>query len=224
MKKLLSLCLSCCLCLSAPAPVSAYGGYGGENPFVEAMLRMMEIFGLIDRSSLPLGVPYLPGNTSVLGSGFGGLSGFGGYPGMGVMPGVSPLSLYGMGGAPGMGSLPGMGGVPGMGQFPGMSAWPGAGWGIPNGYGQPTGVNTTGQLDGIWELDKGGFVVIRGSNARLYLSREKFQDFRVGYDRQNLWWTPTTGGTRSRYRYQLSDGRMILRDKEGNYLLLSRRR
>ncbi|MCB1727656.1 MAG: hypothetical protein KDI22_09525, partial [Gammaproteobacteria bacterium] len=102
MKKLLSLCLCCFLCLAAPSPASAYGGYGSENPFVEAMLRMMEIFGLIDRSSLPLGVPYLPGNTSAFGSGFSGLSGFGAYPGLGTMSGVSPMSLYGMGGVPGM--------------------------------------------------------------------------------------------------------------------------
>ena len=66
-------------------------------------------------------------------------------------------------------------------------------------------------------------MVIRGSNARLYLSRENFQDFRVGYDRQNLWWTRRPAG-HSRYRYQLSDGRMILRDSGGNYLLLRRRR
>lgn len=152
---------------------------------------MMEIFGLIDRSSLPLGVPYLPGNTSVLGSGFGGLSGFGGYPGMGSDAGCVAAVPIWHGWRPRHGGVcPAWAACPVWGQFPGMSAWPGAGWGIPNGYGQPTGVNTTGQLDGIWELDKGGFVVIRGSNARLYLSREKFQDFRVGYDRQNLWWAP----------------------------------
>ena len=184
---------------------------------------MMEIFGLIDRSSLPLGVPYLPGNTSVLGSGFGGLSGFGGYPGMGVMPGVSPLSLYGMGGAPAC--LPGMGGVPGMGQFPGMSAWPGAGWGIPNGYGQPTGVNTTGQLDGIWELDKGGFVVIRGATPGC-ICHAKISGFS-----RRLRSARICGGPRRPAGHihatatQLSDGRMILRDNhEGNYLLLRRRR
>ena len=112
-----------------------------------------------------------------------------------------------------------------MGQFPGMSAWPGAGGypgsrGVLNAFGQ----TTTGHLDGIWELDKGGFAVIKGNIARLYLSREQFQDFRVGYDQQYLWWTPTTGGSKSRYRYQVSDGRMILRDSDGNYLLLRRRR
>ena len=56
-----------------PPSASAYGGYGDDNPFVEAMLRMMEIFGLINRDRLPLNVPYLPG--------YGGLGSLGSLPG-----------------------------------------------------------------------------------------------------------------------------------------------
>jgi hypothetical protein len=138
---------------------------------------------------------------------------------MGMVPGMSPL--YGMGGIPGAGNLSGLG------QFPGMTGWPGStpgGWGYPGAYGYGNVQGAASLLDGAWELDKGGFVVIKGNTARLYVSREQFQDFTLGYDRQYLWWAPASGGSSSRYRYQMRDGRMILRDSDGNYLLLRRRR
>lgn len=115
-----------------------------------------------------------------------------------------------------------------------MSPMPGmTGGGFPRAIGNPAGPNgyaggsaphSAALLDGAWELDKGGFVVIRGGAARLYLTREKYQDFSIGYDRQYLWWSPQRGGSPSRYRYQMSDGRMILSDEDGKLLLLRRRR
>jgi hypothetical protein len=232
-KKLLGIFALCALGWTQAA--SPYNGYAEDNPFVEAMLRMMEIFGLIDRDRLPLGVPYLPSYGQSSFPALGGPGGFGGlpgYPGIGGPSGLSPL--YGMGGVPGLSPLYGTGAVPGMGQMPGGLGWPGGGYpqlgGLPNHWG---GQNwggpgqhsaSRGLLDGIWELNKGGFVIIRGNAARLYLSKETYQDFVIGYDHQYLWWQPQAGGSTSRYRYQVRDGRMIMQDSDGNYLLLRRRR
>lgn len=236
-KMRLVLLLGGALCL--PLNASAYSGYGNENPFVEAMLRMMEVFGIIDRGRLPLGVPYLPSYGQGAMPGIGGLSGLGGMPGLGgyPMPGMTP-SLGALGGYPALGGLTGLspltgygglvqglpatgawpGGLPGLG---GMTPYPGAqGWTTPG----PAYRQQVQQLDGIWELDKGGFVILRGNAARLYLARDRYQDFTIGYDDQWLWWTPQSGGTASRYQYRRQDGRMILRDDDGNYLLLRRRR
>ena len=233
--------------LALPPNVAAFNsyGYGEDNPFVEAMLRMMEIFGLIDRDRLPLGVPYMPGYGQQLLPGLGGLGGLGGYPGLsplyglGGAPGLSSLSgfggvpglspLPGLGGVPGVPAVPGTGGFPGAGNVPYAGAWPGPG-GLPGGWSNltPYGAGLTNQastyLNGVWELQNGSFVIIQGNVARLYLSRTQYQDFAVYYDRQNLWWRPQRGGTTSRYRYRTRDGRMVLRDHEGNMLLMRQRR
>lgn len=224
MKKSLGILLFCTLACGSPAGAYNYGSYSDDNPFVEAMLRMMELFGLVDRSRLPLGVPYLPGYAQNAIPGIGGL---GGYPGLGGLSGFSPMQ--------GMGAVPGLSPPYGMGQLPGGLGWPGGAypqsgglpnpwagqrWGDPARSGAPSGL-----LDGIWEINKGGFVIIRGNAARLYVSQERYQDFVIGYDRRYLWWRPKSGGGgSSRYRYQLRDGRMIMQDDEGNYLLLRRRR
>ena len=213
MKKSLAFCLCCALAL--PLNVSAYSGYGDENPFVEAMLRMMEIFGLIPRDRWSQSIPYLPG--------YGGLGGFPGaspMTGFGGIPGMSPMS--GFGGVPGMSPMTGFGGVPGMG-FPGAGGIPGN-WANPGSPGQGRSNHVSTHLDGAWELQNGSFVIIQGDAARLYLSREQYQDFAVYYDQQYLWWQPQEGGAPSRYLYQTQEGRMILRDEEGQQLLLRRRR
>ena len=248
-----SICLCCCLAIALPA--TAYDGLRDDNPFVEAMLRMMELFGLIDRSRLPLSVPYMPGYSPALGGmtsmyglgGLGGLSGLGGLGTLGALPGVGGLGgLSGLGGVPGMGAMPGsllgpgagmsqgaMGGwpsqgMPGLGGVPGLGGMPA--YGVPGLGGQPwqqwpgPATAPAATLDGIWELNSGGVVVIRGDRARLYLSRERYQDFVIAYDRQQFSWAPLRGGSASRYRYQIRDGRMILQDKDGNYLLLRKRR
>jgi hypothetical protein len=227
-KKFLVLCLCCTLVL--PLKASAYSAYGEDNPFVEAMLRMMEIFGLIHRDRLPLTVPYLPGYGQQLAPGLGGygrqlipgLGGYAGVPGMGLggFPSLSPMS--GPGGAPGMGGMPGTYAWPG-GGFPPVGGIPGN-WTAPSRYGSGPMTQTSTHLNGIWELENGGFVIIQGNMARLYVSREQYQDFAVYYDRQHLWWRPQEGGMSSRYLYQTREGRMILRDAEGNLLLMRRRR
>ncbi|MGB5466318.1 MAG: hypothetical protein WBM84_09575 [Sedimenticolaceae bacterium] len=195
-----------------PAPVEAI--YADDNPFVEAMLRMMEIFGLIDRSRLPHGVPYLPGYGQSWAPGMDGISG---YTGIGPPMGLS--SIYGAGGWPGPGQMPGPAGWPPA----GFAGAPGA-WGHPGRFAPRSGSVPSGYLDGAWELDKGGFVIIKGNIARLFVSPERSQDFTIGYDRYRLWWRPRGTHSTSHYRYQVRDGRMIMQDSEGRMLLLRRRR
>jgi len=205
-------------------PASGYSLYQEDNPFVEAMLRMMEIFGLIDRDRLALSSPYLPGYSPMGLSAFGGMPGLGGYPGLTGVPGLSPWS--GLGGYPGMTGLPGLGGYPGMGQMPGAPGWPGGpsgNWINPQSYGLRGDATQSGYLDGIWELNNGSIVIIKRNAARLYVERDRHQDFTIGYDQLRFWWTPRGGNTTTTYRYQMRDGRMILRDT-GNKLLLMRRR
>ncbi len=211
--------------LSIQSTALAYSGYTEDNPFVEAMLRMMEVFGLIDRSRLPLGVPYLPsyGTPMMYGMSGYGPGGFGGYPGMSGLPGMT--------GFPGTTGFPGMTGYPGMSSFPG--GWPGGGYPMPSypttGYGNFGNYSqqspaARAYLDGAWETDKGGVVIIRGNLARLYIDRDQYQDFMLGYDRSRLWWKPYQGGTANTYQYEMRDGRMVMRDADGNYLLLRRRK
>jgi hypothetical protein len=145
--------------------------------------------------------------------------------GLGGMSGMPPM--YSLGGMPGMSPMNGLGGMPGMSTVPGMGGMPGGNWenwGNLNYYPQVPANRPSTYLDGVWELDKQGFVIIKGDVARLYLSREQHQDFVLYYDRQHLWWRPQEGGKASRYTYQERDGRMILRDSEGNLLLMRRRR
>lgn len=179
----------------AALPCGAAGIYD-DNPFVEAMLRMMAAFGLINQPSLPLGVPYLPSYGNPMMPGVGGMPGFG-YPGMNMLPGAAA-------------AMPGYAnGYAGQTPFP---------WSNNSQSGA-----TSGYLDGIWELSSGSVVIIRRDTARLYLSRDRYQDFSIGYDQGRFWWTPRGGSTTTQYRYQMRDGRMVIRDNEGKVLLMRRR-
>jgi hypothetical protein len=235
-KKLAISCLCLALCTTPAMPLQA--AYGDENPFVEAMLRMMEVFGLIDRGVGTSGIPYLPGGgLSGLGGAFPGAGGLGGMSPMGGwtgIPGAAAMPYTGMSGMPGMAGVPGMSGIPGMSGVPGMG-WPGQAWpgGSMPGYGWPSqaapglGGNARTKpvqdLDGIWELTNGSLVMIKGRAARLFVSREKYQDFVIGYDSKTFWWSPRGGNTTTHYRYQMRDGRMVLRDNGGKTLLMRRR-
>jgi hypothetical protein len=202
--------LALCAGLVVLAPTHAYNGYAEDNPLVEAMLRMMEIFGIIDRGSLGYGVPFSP----AYGYGQGGLPGLGGYG----MPGATPFAPWsGAGAVPGLGAFPG-GGFPG---YPGGGVPGPGGQRSPYGYGQGP---VRGPLDGAWELSNGAVVIIRGNAARLHVSRQRYQDYRIGYDRESLWWAPAGGGPPTRYRYRVHSGRMVLGNSDGEVLLMRRRR
>jgi hypothetical protein len=159
-------------------------------------------------------------------TGFGGLPGSAGMPGAGGWP-MNPGYAQGMmpGGTGAWNQMPqqwlGSTQAP-QGQ---MQQWLGA---SPMQQGQMQqwfnpDTATQNQLDGAWELNRGGLVVINGNRARFYLSLEQFQDYAIGYDQTHLWWTPVDGNTQSRYRYRMQDDRMIIADDEDNHILLRRR-
>lgn len=187
------------------------------------MVRMMEEWGFIDRDRPSHGVPYLPNAAATNPFPSAGLPGAGGLPGgfpmtgPGMMPGTPmPNPLTGMPG----------GGLPGT-----TGAWPGASWlnPLPGNTGSSpwSGSAATpvpGLLDGIWETNKGGVVIIRADAARLYLTQEQYQDYLIRYDDKHFWWRPRDGSKFKRYRYEMREGRMILADPEGSVLLLRRRR
>jgi hypothetical protein len=206
--------------LLAGNPIAAHAT---DNAVVDGMLRLMENFGFIDHDNLPLGVPYLPSASAVSPLGWSGLPGSATpmMPGSGQFPGTAPLGAMGFPGSPGLGQ-PG-GGWPGA---PWANAPPGANQFVPQGYGWPgtAAAPVAGLLDGIWELNRGGIVVIRADAARLYVSRDRFQDYLIRYDDSHFWWRPRDGSQFERYRYRMEEGRMVLADREGNLLLLRRRR
>jgi hypothetical protein len=200
----------------------ATASVASDSPVVQGMLRMMEDFGFIDRDRLPMGVPYLPSASAMSPYGFSAM------PGLGNMPGTGPLP--GMTGIPGASGLGPMGSpMPGMGQS--LGAWPGVPWsqtqpgaGLGSPWSPSAATPVAGLLDGIWELNTGDVVVIRADAARLYVSRDQYQDYLIRYDDTHFWWRPRDGSKFERYRYEMREGRMVLADRDGNLLLLRRRR
>lgn len=232
----------CSLSLSLGIATFAVGtAHGNDGPLVDGMVTMMENLGLIDRGRLPPGTHYLPSAGAMSPYGFGGVpgmnpstglgSGLGLNPmtGLGGMPGMNPLT--GLGGGPGFNPITGLGGIPGMNPITGQGAVPG-GWPGAAAFGYPGAVPwanpaqsrpTPGLLDGVWELNNGGFVIIRADSARLYVAEDRYQDFLVRYDDKHFWWRPRDGSKFQRYRYEMREGRMVLADNEGKLLLLRRR-
>ena len=197
---------------------------GEDSPLVDGMVRMMENLGFVDRDRLSPGAPYLPdaGATNPFPSA--------GLPGTGAMPGGFPMA--GLGVTPGTAMPNPLTGMPGGGLPGATGAWPGGPWMNPspgNTVGPPwtggaTAAPVPGLLDGIWETNKGGVVIIRADAARLYLARDQYQDYLIRYDDRHFWWRPRDGSKFKRYRYEMREGRMILADAQGNLLLLRRRR
>jgi hypothetical protein len=187
------------------------------------MLRLMENAGFLDSDNLPMGVPYLPSANAVAPLAFSNLAPHSGATIPGLNPFSNPVPLGPMTG----------GGFSGL-MTPG-GTWPGIPWAnMPQGPGQflpqtpnwPGVANApvAGLLDGVWELNRGGIVIIRADAARLYVARERFQDYLIRYDDTHFWWRPRDGSQFERYRYRMEEGRMVLADAAGNLLLLRRRR
>ncbi len=196
-----------------------FGGVPGMNPST----GLGSGLGLNPMTGLG-GVPGMNPSTG-LGSGLG----LNPMTGLGGVPGMNPFT--GLGGGPGFNPITGLGGVPGMnpitGQGPIPGGWPGAAaFGYPGAapWANPAQNRPTpGLLDGVWELNNGGFVIIRADSARLYVAEDRYQDFLVRYDDKHFWWRPRDGSKFQRYRYEMREGRMVLADNEGRLLLLRRR-
>lgn len=138
-----------------------------------------------------------------------------GYPGL---PG-SPLGGSPWGAAP-FGSVP-WSGIPWANpNLPGYSQW-------NNGYPGYGDYRRSPQplrfLQGGWETHSGGLLLVKSNLARLYVSRDRYQDLEIYADRHYVWMRPA--GTRQRadrYDYRVNDGGIVLRDRDGRVLVLRR--
>lgn len=211
--------LVACLVLGTGSGTSS----ASNNALIDGMLRLMENAGFLDRDELPMGVPYLPSANAVSPFAFSNLAPPAGTAIPGLNPFSNPMPLSPMTG----------GGFSGL--APPGGTWPGIPWtNMPQGPGQFSpqtpgwpGMPTppvAGLLDGVWELNRGGVVIIRADAARLYVTRDRSQDYLIRYDDTHFWWRPRDGSQFERYRYRMEEGRMVLADEAGNLLLLRRRR
>lgn len=148
----------------------------------------------------------------------------GGFPWAPSLPGWPPTPPYGaspFSGIPWM-SLPASGATP-------YGAAPLASGAIPYGSTPWTppvshyrGGNILNKLQGAWETDKGGLLLVRGNMARLYVSREEHQDLYITADPRYLLLQPVGSQSPTRYEYHLYGDRLVLRDGRGNRLVLRR--
>ncbi len=212
--KRLTLSLLLCLNLQSAAAFDwGMNARGEDNPFVEAMLRMMESFGLVDDDSASVTTPYSPGNWQDFSP-----TPWSGTSPMPPMSGMSPMG----GMMPGMSPMGGM--MPGMspGGMPGMQNWqqqiP---WQQYRNMQQPSR-KLARRLNGAWETNNGGLLLIQGDKARFYLTRDQHQDLQLAITEHQVTLKPATGGEGKRYRYQVKNNRMVLRDPQGSWMLLRR--
>jgi hypothetical protein len=74
-------------------------------------------------------------------------------------------------------------------------------------------------LDGIWQGQAGEIVLVMYGHFRIYADSDHYRDGRYEInDKLLVMHDPQSGNSRS-YEYAFSEGRMVLRDKEGNLLL-----
>ena len=80
-------------------------------------------------------------------------------------------------------------------------------------------------LQGEWETHSGGLLLVKGSLARLYVSRDRYQDLQISADATYVWMKPVNAGSLTpgdRYQYRVVDQHIVLRDQQQRILLLRR--
>ena len=77
-------------------------------------------------------------------------------------------------------------------------------------------------LQGSWETNNGGLLLVRRNMARLYIERNEYQDFYIRADPRYLWMWPTKSQVSQRYEHHISGDIIRLRDEFGNTLTLRR--
>lgn len=113
--------------------------------------------------------------------------------------------------------------------FPGLLPLPygtlpysGVPWSPPTGYAR--GGSILSKLQGAWETNNGGLLLVRNNMARLYVSRDQYQDLYITTDPRYLWLQPVGSQNPTRYEHHIYRDRMVLRDGRGNSLVLRRYR
>ena len=78
-------------------------------------------------------------------------------------------------------------------------------------------------LQGAWETHSGGLLLVKGNLARLYVSRDRYQDLEVHADRYHVWMRPARTRQRAdRYDYRIDRDGVVLRDRDDRVLMLRR--
>jgi hypothetical protein len=80
------------------------------------------------------------------------------------------------------------------------------------------------RLQGGWETDSGGLLLIKGNMARLYLDRQHHQDLYIRADPRYIWMRPVESDQEKRYDHRIFDDKILLRDAQGRTLTLKRYR
>lgn len=191
--------IAICLCVSVAPALAA----DTRSAMADAMVRMMEAMGLFGAAggAMSGGSPTAPNPMGMSGwpSGFGAMPG---VPGTGTIPfpggsQMDPSSQMGE-----MGQM--------MERFNPGSAITGA---------MPW---TPGPLEGIWEGSDDGLLIVQGGRYRIYapLSGYIDGDIRITGDRVEL--TNRRESFSQEFEYALDQGRLVLRDRQGQIYLYRR--
>ena len=137
-----------------------------------------------------------------------------GQPSSGWQGMISPWNMY---------SLPGTG-IPGQQQIQGLVGQAPAVaqqsfQGMTNSLQPIPNLSPQSSLDGIWQGQSGELVLVMYGHFRIYANADNYRDGRYEVlDDHIIMHDPQTGAKRA-YEFALSEGRLVLRDREGDLLL-----
>lgn len=190
-----AFCLLLVLLGAPPLPAQARGGT--REAMADAMAKMMEAMGLLDDAPSSA----MPTDPMSMASPFGG-SGWG--PPAGGMPWGSPFQdpsrAFGMAEVMKQFSR----NVPPPGS--GMSPWRGS------------------RLEGIWEGRGGELLIVQGNRFRIYAGNTSYVDGYLHIDGDRLALYNAAEKQAQPFKYAESDGRLVMRGKEGEIYLYRRLR
>jgi hypothetical protein len=167
---------------------------GNREAMADAMSRMMEAMGLLGA-----------GADAARSMSGGTMPSMPGVPGMSAVPGGTQMDQAAK---MGQSMLEGMTrGVPGgAAAVPGMGSMPWSG----------------GVLEGLWEAAGGGLLIVQGGNYRLYAPNGAFVDGIVQIEGQQVRMASRRAGFALAFEYALDQGRLVLRDSDGQLFLYRR--
>jgi hypothetical protein len=199
----------------AAAPALQAGDGSSRAAMADAMARMMEAMGFLDGGGRDKGggMPFDPSSMS--------------------MPGMTPSLMPGMGqfGQNPFGFNPWMSGFanPAQGfdmermwqQMPGVSSMPESmSRFAPQVPGMPGWQGTT--LEGIWEGRDGGLLIVQAYRFRLYSPHGGYVDGLIQQRGERIALYDPSSDTARPYEYAEHQGRLVLRDAEGQVYLYRR--
>ncbi len=192
-----------------------------NNPFIEAMRTMMRMMGMLNDDPRPWLNPFISAPATPA------------WPVGPMSPGgMSPYAMM----APGMasGMTPGMP-LNGMGQYYQQSqnwmrqlpmrqgAWGGLEQALP-GTGSASAEEKTDTPEGKWRGSNGEWLIIARGMFRLYVSRDRYVEGDVRFADRWVSFRNNDNQTVKTYEFAVRDGRMILKDEDGNLLLFKQQR